>query len=387
MRVRLLHFIPDDKFVDYTIDALKSYSDVESTWCMYNRSCKDEIKWHKHVECIEFTPYGSKRLEEILRECREGAYDGIWFHSLPDHVGYFARNCGATKKVFISWGHDIYGMMWYRDYLPDTSRFLRSTMCRPTLKKKLGKPLRTIQHWIATNPFVPMDRSVRTIIKCFDYVAPVLNEDYEIFRTRYPYSRMPELVEFQYGYWSAFAEFKPLTSPGNILLNNSATATGNHVDVFKKLMSIGVDSDVIVPLNYGDGEPYLGFVIKNGREILGERFKPMLDFLPTDVYFKAISCCTNMVMGHLRQQALGNIAYGLMTGMKVFLWKDSPVYSQFSRMGFSLFTLDKVKKEDFEQVLPESEQRKNAELLLRYFGKPAMDRKLRALIDAMMKRG
>jgi len=381
---RILHFIPDDKFVDMIIDELNGFSDVSNRYCMYNRKSADEIRWHKHIDCVEFTPYGSEKLNEILKECREGLYDGVWFHSLPDHVDYFVANCGTIKKVFISWGQDIYGMMRYREYLPETKRFMRSFLFQGTTKGVAWRIFRDVQKWMSTSVLgYPLIRYVKTVANNMDYIAPVLSEDVELFRRAYPRLRVPETKEFQYGYYNIEPSVGTDRPIGPILVNNSATPSGNHVDVFRKLDVIGVKSVLIVPLNYGNPSTYLDFVKNKGEEILGNRFVPILDFMPKDEYFKYISQCTHMVMGHLRQQALANIAYGLSSGMKVFFWKDNPVYRQFTRWGFSLFALEDAKKEDFKRVLPVDEQRKNAELLMQHFGRDAMIGKLKRIIASM----
>ena len=337
---RILHFIPDDKFVDMIIDELDAFEGVSNRYCMYNRKSADEIKWHKHVDCVEFTPYGSEALEKRLSECRAGEYDGVVFHSVPNEFPYFARNCGSVKKVFVPWGHDIYGMMRFKDYLPETERFLRSNKACCSLKRRLGRPIRRLQHWLSTIPYFPLNRNVRTITEKIDYIAPVLTEDVELFRKAYPWSRMPEVIEFQYGYYNVEPSVGINRAAGPILVNNSATATGNHVEVFRLLNDIGVRSDLIVPLNYGDSSAYLDFVKEEGVKILGDRFKPILDFMPKDEYFKYISRCTHMVMGHNRQQALGNIIWGLSAGLKLFFWKRSPVYRQYKKMGFEIYSLD-----------------------------------------------
>lgn len=382
---RILHFIPDDKFVDMIIDELDAFEGVTNRYCMYNRRSADEVKWHRHVDCVEFTPYGSKALEKTLAECRAGEYDGVVFHSMPNEFPYFAKNCGDVKKVFVPWGHDIYGMMRFKDYLPETERFMRMQASR-SIKKKIGRHIRKIKHWGATIPLFPLNRKVRTIIEEIDYIAPVLSEDVELFRKAYPRSRIPEVIAFQYGYYKVEPNVGADCAAGPILVNNSATATGNHVDVFRTFDRIGVRSNLIVPLNYGDSPAYLDFVKDEGAKILGDRFKPILDFMPKDDYFKYISQCTHMVMGHNRQQALGNIIWGLSAGLKLFFWKRSPVYRQYKAMGFEIFSLEDATAEDFNTCLPPESQRRNAALVIEHFGREAMLRKLAGLVEIISRK-
>ena len=379
--IRILHFIPDDKFVDMIIDELDGLSDVTNRYCMYNRRSVGEIRWHKHVDCVEFTPYGSSALENRLAECRTGKYDGVVFHSVPNKFPYFAKCCGNVKKIFVPWGHDIYGMMRFKDYLPETERFLKSTKSCRSLKSRMGRPVRRLQHWLSTIPCCPLNSNVRTVIEKIDYIAPVLEEDVELFKKAYPRSRIPEVIEFQYGYYNVEPSVGVNRAAGPILVNNSATATGNHVEVFRWLHNIGVHSDLIVPLNYGDSPAYLDFVKEEGKKILGDRFKPILDFMPKDEYFKYISQCTHMVMGHNRQQALGNIIWGLSAGLKLFFWKRSPVYRQYKKMGFEIYSIDDATGDDFMTCLSPESQKHNANLVMKNFGKEAMLQKLSRMVE------
>lgn len=381
--VRLLHFIPDDKFADLTIEALDEFSDVENVYCMYNRSCLEEVKWHRHTDRVLFTPYGSDALKKILRDVRAGRFDGVVFHSFPDRIDYFASQCGSVKKIFIPWGHDIYGMMRFSDYLPRTLGYVRSRRFKGTLRHRIGWPVRHLQHWLSTIPKFPMKRSVHTIIKYFDYIAPVLDTDYDLFCKAYPSIKMPPRISFQYGNYDGVDLIPFKGVKGAILINNSATATGNHADVFELLNRLGVDSKMIVPLSYGGDPSYREFVKDEGKAILGSRFVPILDFMAKDDYFKFISQCTHMVMGHRRQQALGNIIWGLASGLKVFFWQDSPVYQEFSKLGFKVYSLEDATVDEYMIPLREEDREKNAELAARFYGKDAMKRKLNNLIDAI----
>ena len=383
---KILHFIPDDKFVDMILDELDAFEGVVNRYCMYNRRSADEIRWHRHVDRVEFTPYGSDALEKRLAECRAGGYDGVVFHSMPVEFDYFAKNCGNVKKVFVPWGHDIYGIMRFKDYMPETERFMRSRKFRDSFRRRIGRPIRKIQHWFSTISCLPLSRYVRTIINEIDYIAPVLSEDVELFRKAYPRSRIPDVIAFQYGYYTIGPSVGVSRAVGPILVNNSATATGNHVDVFRKLDKIGVRSDLIVPLNYGDSPADLDFVKEEGAKILGDRFRPILDFMPKDDYFRYISQCTHMVMGHNRQQALGNIIWGLSAGLKLFFWKRSPVYRQYKAMGFEICSLDDATLEDFNMCLPIESQRRNAALVVEHFGKEAMLRKLAGLVEILSRK-
>ena len=79
---------------------------------------------------------------------------------------------------------------------------------------------------------------------------------------------------------------------------------------------------VYVPLSYGDKE-YVHRVIKSGRDLLGEKFVPMTDYMDVDEYYKHLSQIDIALFGMKRQQALGNIMALLYMGKKVYLREHS----------------------------------------------------------------
>lgn len=124
----------------------------------------------------------------------------------------------------------------------------------------------------------------------------------------------------------------------NILLGNSATPTNNHLEALNMLSELGMQGrKVIVPLSYGD-EGYRKDVINWGEKLLGESFVPLTTFVSLSEYNKIISSCGNVMMNHVRQQAIGNISAALLRGGKVFLRSENSIYKYYSKLGMKIFT-------------------------------------------------
>jgi len=114
--------------------------------------------------------------------------------------------------------------------------------------------------------------------------------------------------------------------PDNVLVGNSASPFNNHLDAFEALSAMNLDGrQVVTPLSYGDAK-YRDFVIAEGRRLLGSNFVPLLDFLPLDEYTSVMATCGIVVMNHVRQQGLGNVATALHQGARVFLNHRSPLF-------------------------------------------------------------
>lgn len=127
------------------------------------------------------------------------------------------------------------------------------------------------------------------------------------------------------------------------MAGNSASATNNHVELFRKIRDQVDLSErkIIVPLSYGD-ICYRDKVIVDGKKILGNAFMPLVDFMPIGEYHKIISSCQFVVMNHLRQQALGNICSGLLAGAKIYLNNKNPLMNWFENKGAYIGCIDDI---------------------------------------------
>lgn len=121
----------------------------------------------------------------------------------------------------------------------------------------------------------------------------------------------------------------------NIQLGNSAHPEGNHIEA----MEILADQDlgerkVIVPLSYGKPE-YRDIILSVGRQLLGDKFQPLTEFMPLDAYNEIVGQCGVVVMNQYRQQGLGNIMASLWRGDVVFLASEV-VYNSYREFGLSV---------------------------------------------------
>jgi len=125
-----------------------------------------------------------------------------------------------------------------------------------------------------------------------------------------------------------------------ILLGNAATPTNHHMESFQILEKYKEqDIRIITPLSYGDKE-YGWQIAKAGKEIFGDTFVPLWDFLPIHAYKRLLNDVDIALFNHSRQQAMGNTITLLGLGKKVYIRKNTGVWDTLTNMGIQVFDVE-----------------------------------------------
>ncbi|MBK2297215.1 TDP-N-acetylfucosamine:lipid II N-acetylfucosaminyltransferase family protein [Francisella philomiragia] len=128
----------------------------------------------------------------------------------------------------------------------------------------------------------------------------------------------------------------------NIQLGNSATETNNHLDVLEKLYKYKNENiKIFCPLSYGDDQ-YAIRVISRGKELFGEKFEALTEFLPFDKYLSFLSKIDIGIFGNNRQQAMGNIITLLGLGKKVYITNNTTQWQLFNDLGIEIYNVDEI---------------------------------------------
>ena len=159
-------------------------------------------------------------------------------------------------------------------------------------------------------------------------------------------------------------------APGKILVNHSGAFTNNHLDVLHVLHKTNLKGrEVVVPINYGFGKGLLSMKMRKYKDLGGGRMVFLENILPLDDYQELLKQTTHAVFGPLRQQALGNIFMCFIYGVKVFLYKDSIMYKQFTKDGFKVFSIEKeLNTKSFGTPLSEADAEYNNKLYYSLYG-------------------
>ena len=264
---------------------------------------KDTRVWHYGKPSAEFEKTGVKIRfirswlippghGRMYRELKQA--DRIIIHSLasPFLIGMLRMNRKLCEKTWwVIWGKDLY---LYR------------------LSRKKSLPLKLYEAFRK-----PVMRDIRHIISA-------LPGDYELARkwygSRADYTPLPMLYPYCIDYGQgAKAEAAP--EKMTILVGNSASRTNEHEEAIRILAESGGEhlGKVYCPLSYGGPKKYAGQVAAYGREKLGDRFIPLMDYMPFEEYRKIWNSADAAVYNQKRQEALGNIYSLIMMKKTVYL--------------------------------------------------------------------
>lgn len=254
-------------------------------------------------------------------------WDGVLVHGLPFSTARpIMKVLAPTVAVaWYVWGFEAY------EAWPALQRGLLMPKTRAAEARLSGLPLtgRVRRAWrqLRDNPRDVLDR--------YDFCVTQIREEYELFVA----TGLLTSTQFHWGavgMLDDYADTGASASTGrDIQVGNSATFSNNHLDVFDTLsrMDLGTRC-VVAPLGYGDSR-YRAVVTDAGKRLLGERFRPLEEFVPLEEYRTILRQCGHVIMNQSRQQALGNIIEALWRGARVYL-NDTTVYRALVGAGYDV---------------------------------------------------
>lgn len=343
MPKKLLHIVPDDKFIDCAIDLFDSTS-VENRYVCLVDSIPYAFRYVKNitrVECI--------KTEEAEMLWNDFSVDMFCFHTLDYSKYQYLLSIPKTKKIlWLSWGYDLYAQC------QDCPPVLNIPCFKPLTQKYVGyKSWKTyIKEWL--HFILHLESSIRRLYKSkqserrairlqrqvferVDYISTVLPIEYDMLRKNT--GTRAQYFPFQYSSRKKTQDVLQMSkNADSILVGNSATMTNNHLDILHVLEDRDISGIIQMPLSYGD-KYYAEYLIQV-TESSKMKINVILDFIEKGEYASFLTHCRALVLGCIRQQALGNIIMMLSQGGKVFLYKDSMDYQYLKKEGFVVFTIE-----------------------------------------------
>lgn len=363
--ITFLHVFDDEKFFDEVSAYFDGLSILKNIYIYYTSEKNYRFKYIKNVEKVkivndfkEYTSYFSK--PEI---------DVVYFQGLCNRDNFkLAKYIGSKQKV-IWWcfGAEIYDGL----RLP------------PLVKLPLLKPLtkqcytyfqrRTISSLFKRFAFFFLNgyyiRQRRLFLKRVDYLSPVLPIDYELLcKNVKEFYAKPFMLQCGPARVPDF----PLiikNEPGYVMVGNSLTYSNNLLDIAEIIREITMlgHRKYLFPISYGDD--YGGKDnIKKMVNIADDNVKWLDSFIPIKEYINIFDNISHAIFGFVRQQGVGNIGLCLRKGIKVYLYKDSVLYKQYTNWGYKVFSIeDDLTEESLNSCLSEEDARLNHQLSLKHF--------------------
>ena len=342
--MRILHIVKDWWLSEWAIAMFNSLP-VENEYVFFNPSPgnKYEFKVLKSTQYVKIVDVDSLEYNTLLSD---GKFDLLWAHGLYPATATFVSKLNSDVKVmWSSYGFDylLYGAQWL--YGPSTTLvWVKSTPISIVIKDlirwfiyKLGMTHLVFGGLLNQLYFKFFDR--------VDYFSCVVPTEEKMIRKLI--GKRAKKILFNCISPDAKDPDCPVVDLNvkRMLVGNSAYMTNNHFDIFPVIAKS--NWDVYSPLSYtmnGVGESkYSDKVVCLGRELMGARFHPLLEFMPKDEYLKIMAKCSVFIFNIYRQQALWNIRMALTVGGCVFMCPNNPAYRYFTSHGIIIYPIKRLK--------------------------------------------
>lgn len=199
----------------------------------------------------------------------------------------------------------------------------------------------------------------RAAIRRIDYVLTWIKGDYDALKRNFITNAkrldyiFPNPVNFRMLDKSKpdYSEYDFKSRYGNvILLGNSADPSNNHMEILNYLSNF-IDKSfcVILTLSYGNQE-YAKSIIEIGRELLGNRFIPITEYIEPRKYCMLLRQVDVGIMNHNRQQGVGNILALLYLEKKVFMKSTVAPYKLLKEIGIDIYDERDLLSSTFEEL-------------------------------------
>ena len=203
----------------------------------------------------------------------------------------------------------------------------------------------------------------RQVIKNMKHFITYLKGDYELVQQWYgAKGKYHECFMYPSNLFKEY-DIKERENNGiNIQVGNSADPTNNHLKILEKLFQYKEeDIRIYVPLSYGD-QDYANAVVKKGKELFGDKFIPMTEFIPFEKYLEFLGEVRIAVFAHDRQQAMGNIITLLGLGKKVYLNSNTVQWNFFTKHQIEVYDVNEITLKQLD-ILSEHKNKKKIQQL------------------------
>lgn len=320
------HLVRDNPFyIDEFIQKSKEISDSDNIFiCIGNK--KDSLKRVKSQEVKICS------IEEALKKLKNENFKKLFIHFLDSKAISFLKQVDADIIVYwLLWGSDAYKH-------PDLLRNIYMPMTSETLKKMPFGKYNAKYSLVQKMRDFRFKRNFSKAIHKIDFCCIQVKEDFVMMKKLYPHSKMKHK-------YFAYKGADPKLCEGNrnrnenhhkslnLLVGNSANPSNNHKDVLKMLYDYNdVISSITCPLSYSGPIEYVDEVINYGKELFGNKFVGLKNFLPFEDYQVLMNKIDVGVFYHRRQQAYANTLLMLQQNKKIFMNDHSNLFKMYQEL-------------------------------------------------------
>jgi dTDP-N-acetylfucosamine:lipid II N-acetylfucosaminyltransferase len=399
---KIIHVFDDDKFIDPAIKLFESvYPGISEYWIIKKQG--EAFQYITSTIVNAFDASDKESFKKFIRRINtiEDSCPIIFLHALDQTKQNIVLelSCKVVKVWFI-WGYDLYGNWpllkntifekYTKSYIDQAEKQkIKNKLIFSNSSFWVFKNLRFFKYVLPSKIENILNKNFNTVFynaaTRIDIVVPVVFDELKIIRK---IGIKAIYAPFAYGCIQDSLGDKisdTVLRSNNILVGNSADPSNNHLDIFLKLSQINLGSKkVYVPLSYGGSKDYKEFIIRKGKELLGENFVPLIDFMTLQEYNKILLSCGVVVFNHIRQQGVGNIVIMGYFGARIFVNSKSPVYKSFKDYGIKIFDFKSLKATDLVP-LNNKEHELNKKILFNLYSEEVVKKKIVELFDTALK--
>lgn len=389
--MKILHLVSDEKFIHFIADVFNVCERVSNTFYVTVQDMSTPLMHISGLLDMHLIDKKKIRSGSVKKDITN--YDAIIVHSLDKLKATILLLAPSNIPVVWSgWGADYYCFIGNgeKSLLGKESLLLKKKLDMQLNCSTMLTKVKNITKYILTPSFDKALRGtsyiIRKSIRRSDYFSSPVPDDYDLLKIHLRSNFRAEYMQINYGSVEKTFCLGPVSFVGDdILVGNSATLPNNHFEIFRILSTINLETrKIVVPLSYGIPS-YRDAVIEQGYSLFGDAFYPIVDFMPLDQYNTLISSCSLAIMGHRRQQGVGNTATMLYKGTKVFLDETSTLYRFFKKRGAIVYGLDELNKYGQNALVPLSydQRAKNREVLELFWGHKVVLSNINSLLEAL----
>lgn len=325
MTQKILHLGPCDKFIPPFIGFIKDNFDFnDHLFLLTNSMSENEIVNHSNVKLSGKSKLSKvKHYTLVIKKMNQA--DKIILHSLFDiriiQILFFSP--WLLKKCYwVMWGADLY-------------TYQLSERNKSWYKKELFR---------------------RPVIKNIGHLVTYIKGDVDLARKWYgAKGEYHECLMYLSNIYKTLDVPDTQSDTINIQIGNSADPSNNHIEILDKMLPFkDKNIRIYAPLSYGD-KAHAKQVISIGKELFGDKFIALTDFMPFEQYLKFLGSIDIAIFNHKRQQAMGNTITLLGLGKTVFIRSDTTQWRFFKDKNIKVYDSIKLesldKKEHLDNIL------------------------------------
>lgn len=349
----ILHLIAYEKFTeDYIIRINRVFEENQHLFVVFGEKPESNIRNVNANNVIYSIDFANKIQCAIFLIKKILKADKLIIHALFLSDMYlrlllFLQPVAGNKYFWNIWGYDLYNAYWNRD------KFVVREKLRIRFIKK---------------------------IKAVGYIP----DDYLFLKNNYETAAKFYLASYSYDFYYPEIDAPSETKNTiNILLGNSATEECQYEEIIDKLTQFS-DKEILVKcvLSYPkENDEYRNKIVRYGKDKLGDKFIPLIDFMPYEKYTELLSEIDVAIFNHNRQQALGNIASLLYLGKKVYVNPANGCKDYFEKMGAKIFSTESLSEADICKCNSKKLQAINRKVIDKFFSDQQFKERWRRIFE------